>query len=109
LMMMEIMIDENNNIFYIEINPRFWGPLQLALDVNPGVLELFVRDSGINIEKKPILQKEICWYAWLNGSKQPNNRIYPALADYSESKIDEMLNVNDIYFGNDTIELHGNN
>ncbi|HEX6722069.1 MAG TPA: hypothetical protein VF107_10900, partial [Burkholderiaceae bacterium] len=29
--------------YYIEVNPRFWGPLQLALDACPALLDLYAR------------------------------------------------------------------
>ena len=106
LIMMELIIDKDLNIYYIEINPRFWGPLQLALDVNPKILELFVRDSGIDIKSKPISNKNKSWYSWSYGAKDSNCKYYPLLANFEKTEINKLLKENDLYLKSDTIDLH---
>lgn len=108
LLMMELIIDENSNIYYIEINPRFWGPLQLTLDTNPKILELFVSDCGIDIKSSPLPDKKDYWYSWSHGAKDPNCKHYPLLADYGDDEIKKLIEANDLYLKKDTLKLHNN-
>jgi hypothetical protein len=106
LIMMEILIDKDSNIYYIELNPRFWGPLQLALDVNPEILELFARDSGIDIKSMPASNKNDYWYSWSYGAKNSTCKNYPLIAHLDIEKINQLLRENDLYLKSDTLSLH---
>lgn len=65
--MLEIMLF-NNTLYYIEVNPRFWGPLQLTLDSCPEILDLFVLDNGV--PPNQIINRKSSYpnyYAWHGG------------------------------------------
>lgn len=104
--MMEIMLDHAGNKFFIEINPRFWGPLNLALKANPLMLQRYAKDVGMDFTpiKSPEL-KSPQWYAWAYGAQLKNCRRYSGLRLYSEAEIDQFILKNDIYADSDTIEL----
>jgi len=108
--MMEIIQDERGTLHYIEINPRFWGPLQLAVDACPELFALYFSDAGFHESKTPAALPAVDgwhWYAWLNGAKNSLCRRYPAATLMDERKIDEFLNKHDVYAREDTCKLHG--
>lgn len=110
--MMEVIQDEKDDFYYIEINPRFWGPLQLALDACPDILNLFVNDSigenkfkiNENFEENTIEH----WYSWKFGAEKNDLKKYPALINLERKKpIQDFLEEFDVYAKRDTILLHG--
>ena len=65
--MVEIRRNSDTN-YFIEINPRFWGPLQLAIDVCPQLLEKFVQMSVpdfSSVSKRNL--ESPCYYIWKGG------------------------------------------
>jgi hypothetical protein len=110
--MMEIIQDDAGRFHYIEINPRFWGPLQLALDACPDILTLFVHDAGIRLDldasTTEIASTSSYWYAWQKGALLPGCRRYPLLEQIErEQSLKDLLNSWDIYARPDTKRLHG--
>lgn len=108
-LMMEVIEDTVGRLHYIEINPRFWGPLQLALDVCPEILALFARDHGGS--PAPVrATSDVCsgWYAWAAGARRDaaGRRRYPGLASESDDDLRQLLERHDVYRGPDTCELH---
>lgn len=88
-LMMEVIQDGQGKLFYIEINPRFWGPLQLAVDAHPEMLDLFAADAGFESAasaRPPDTEREF-WYAWAEGAKTPDCRLYPAANALSITEI----------------------
>ncbi|MDJ0994708.1 MAG: hypothetical protein QNI90_14115 [Dinoroseobacter sp.] len=58
----------NARNYFIEINPRFWGPLQLAVDVCPKLLECFVRMALPRFSSTSKRNKlSPCYYVWKGG------------------------------------------
>lgn len=110
--MMEVIRDDDGHFYYIEINPRFWGPLQLALDKCPEILRLFVDDAGIEVDVDTNLigveSEDTHWYAWQRGAQTEGCRSYPALAHVETSlTLAELLDRWDVYARPDTQSLHG--
>lgn len=105
--MMEVLCDYSDKLYYIEINPRFWGPLQLSILKNQRLLELFINEYGEKTNKFYKKNNGTYWYAWAFGMKNHSCKIYPALKEIGELTADSPLIVNnDIYRGKDTILLH---
>lgn len=100
--MMEIIYGEDGQFYYIEINPRFWGPLQLALDACSEVLEMFVIEAGGEIKRPLFSNKQKSWYAWKTGAHLSECRSYPALVDVTVSEIKYLLSSHDVYAEEDT-------
>lgn len=104
--MLEV-IESGGRLYYIEVNPRFWGPLQLALDVCPEILRLFALDQGF--ESAPVMAGE--WpeqacYAWAYGAHLPGCVIHPAAQALLPIELDRLLTVHDVYARDDTQALH---
>ncbi len=80
------VIRRGEDLVFIELNPRFWGPMQLTVDAGAGILEAFVTDQlGSD---QPLSQSQTspdpAAYLWLNGllatirsGKQPRWHIKP--------------------------------
>ena len=100
--MMEIIEDKNGNLFYIEINPRFWGPLQLAVDACPRLLELFCADAGfiLPIQFRPHLPEQDIWYAWAAGARIPGCHVYPAAQHMTDTEMQSLLTQFDVFDSN---------
>jgi len=99
-LMMEVIQEVGTNTFhFIEYNPRFWGPLQLALDACPDVLRLFVNDAGgFDLPALPIeLTTREHWYAWAAGAHIPNCKRYPALDNLSQQALTDLLAQHDVF------------
>jgi predicted ATP-grasp superfamily ATP-dependent carboligase len=112
LFMMEVIKTNRNELYFIEINPRFWGPLQLSLTVCPEILYLYTKDAGLEITEKSnlIAKKDEAWYAWSFGAKnQKKLRVYPELPKgmSSVNKMNDVLKKYDIYNYSDTRKLTG--
>ncbi len=88
---------------YIECNPRLWGPLQLALDACPALLDLYARDHGAH----PLALTPAgapYYYAWAFGARTPQAVVHPAGAGLLER--DRLLRQHDVYARPDTAPLH---
>lgn len=110
--MMEVIRDDLGNFYYVEINPRFWGPLQLALDACPSILQLFVQDAGVQLDSEIHLVENVCdeahWYSWLFGAETAGYTRYPAAENIElTAPLDKLLNDWDVYARPDTSSLHG--
>ena len=108
--MMEVIRDAAGRLHYIEINPRFWGPLQLALDACPQVLALFAQDHGAPAPAAaaPMAATESPrWYAWAHGAQLNGCRRYPqAAALGNDAELQTLLARHDVYRGDDSHALH---
>ena len=106
--MMEIIRDEKNRLFFIEINPRFWGPLELGRKAFPNFLNRFIMDiegksMGPSVE---YVAEKVDWYSWAYGAKLENLHVYPSLKQLTLSiSLEEFLQINDVYNSPDTIDL----
>ncbi|KAA6184676.1 hypothetical protein F2Q65_11260 [Thiohalocapsa marina] len=102
--MMELISDAHGALHYIEINPRFWGPLQLVLTACPRLLILFARDHGATLaEPPPPPTAGPHWYAWAQGARQGDCRHYPGAQGLPAEKL---LLQHDVYAAADTQALH---
>ncbi|TDM08994.1 MAG: hypothetical protein C4K60_06450 [Ideonella sp. MAG2] len=101
--MMELISDAQGQLHYIEINPRFWGPLQLALSACPRLLTLFARDHGATVPEPVPASAGPHWYAWAQGARQGVCRRYPRAEGLPA---DELLQQHDVYGAPDTQALH---
>ena len=105
--MMEFLEDSNGTQYFIEINPRFWGPLSLAGKVCPELVARYLSDlNGQNIGAGGIrYSSEI--YAWMFGASVGDLKIYPAFEEYASGDISDFLSEHDVYNRDDTMQLHG--
>lgn len=104
--MLEVMASAQG-LYYIEVNPRFWGPLQLALDVCPEVLSLFAREQGFaDAPSLPSAHADSACYAWAFGAHQPGCVVHPAGQALLPVELDNMLYTHDVYARDDTLALH---
>lgn len=104
--MLEV-IASGRRLYYIEVNPRFWGPLQLALDVCPELLRLFAREQGFSgVPPLPATQPDEACYAWAFGAHQPGCVVHPAGQTMLPVELDNMLYTHDVYARDDTLALH---
>jgi len=97
---MEIIEGADGHIYFIELNPRFWGPLQLGVDACPEMLDLFIRDAGFDISEYLQTPKPIdgqYWYAWAEGAEMFGCRIYPAAKQYDRSHLQSLLRKHDVF------------
>ena len=83
LAMIEV-IRRGDEFVFIELNPRFWGPLQLTVDAGAGILEAFVADQLGRPEFGSQARAGDAPYLWLNGllanrraGKQPRWHVPP--------------------------------
>lgn len=110
-LMLEIIIDAAGKSNFIEINPRFWGPLQLALSACPRILKLFADDAGFFSSPENAADEDRVennhWYAWSLGAQLPGCKRYPALAAIEAlHPLPELLERWDVYAAPDTKYLH---
>ena len=101
--MMELISDAQGTLHFIEINPRFWGPLQLALTACPRLLILYARDHGAIVSEPPPTTAGPHWYAWAQGARQGNCRYYPGAHGLP---VENLLREHDVYAAPDTHALH---
>lgn len=95
-------IKELDNFYYIEINPRFWGPLQLANDMNPQILDAYLEEwFGRTVTSYKTDASG--FYAWNHGAQSQCLRKYPAIINLHDVK--DLLLENDVYSRQDTINL----
>lgn len=99
------LIASQGRLYYIEVNPRFWGPLQLALDVCPDILRLFARDQGCDTPAMPAQRPENAAYAWAYGAQQPGVVVHPAGLALDAQERERLLSAHDVYARDDTRAL----
>lgn len=106
-LMIEVMRAADGALHYIETNPRFWGPLQLALDACPALLAQFAKDHGATLPSLPPAPPGPHYYAWAHGAAQTGNRHFAALDDLPAARNpSEWLRRYDLYDAADTAALH---
>lgn len=106
--MMEVMRDRSGRLFYIEVNPRFWGPLSLSLKVCPTLLHRFAMDQDLTpLRSLPSQDGADQWYAWAFGALDGQCRRYPAVEAYTDADIATLLRQYDVYAARDTYPLSG--
>lgn len=109
-LMLEVLVDAQGQAHYIEINPRFWGPLQLALAACPEILRLFALDHGAT-PSRAVAAPEAPrphYYAWAHGARTAACRRYPAAAREGDAaRLEQLLETHDVYAAPDTAALHG--
>ncbi|WP_416560852.1 hypothetical protein ACHEXL_04630 [Limnohabitans sp. yimb22184] len=106
--MMEIIRDTNGQLYFIEVNPRFWGPLNLSLNASPALLHRFAVDAGLvpQMHTMPQSAEGIFWYAWAYGAQVDACRTYPAMPEWlTGSTLTPWLLQHDVYAQPDTIIL----
>lgn len=105
--MLEIIRDQDGQLHFIEVNPRFWGPLELARKACPDVLGRFLND--LDHESGPpsgcVATPPVHWYAWSFGAQQGACRVYPAVGDLPQTSISQLLLTHDVYAALDTQAL----
>ncbi len=112
-LMMEIIQTSDRSLFFIEINPRFWGPLQLGVDACPGMIDLYLEDAGLHTDLPPAPSMyatptdRIVWYAWKKGAQAPSCHLYPAAREISGQELPALLTAHDVYNRDDSRRLHG--
>lgn len=88
--MVEVRRTGEGRAVTIEANPRCWGPLQLTLDANMGLVEAFLADHGHTMPSRGPVQwgRHYCWsggvvQAWRRGSGLDAHdnlwRVWPSL------------------------------
>jgi hypothetical protein len=108
--MMEIIEGTDNQLYFIEINPRFWGPLQLTVDACPDIFNLYASDAelGGSIASQSLVQKTgTYWYAWAKGAQDAQCRLYPAADEFGDAELQNLLQIHDVYRRDDTRGLQG--
>lgn len=108
-LMMEVLADAHGRLHFIEINPRFWGPLQLTLDACPDVLRLFAADHGHRLVP-PTQGRAQAQYSWAQGALHRTDcKAYPSLtAELPPAAWPPELIRHDVYARPDTDALHLN-
>jgi hypothetical protein len=106
--MMEVIRDVHNKLYFIEINPRFWGPLELARQACPKILERFTADiDGSSMESGHTedSREHMHMYSWAYGAQSRPMKIYPAAHPFSPQQLQDFINTNDVYAQTDTSAL----
>jgi hypothetical protein len=103
-LMIEFIRSDDGTLHYIETNPRFWGPLQLALDACPAILELFVQDHGDTPRPLSPPAQAPHVYGWSAGARVPGTVVHPAGAALPDAL--RLLAEHDVYARPDTQALH---
>ncbi len=108
LAMIEV-IRRGDELVFIELNPRFWGPLQLTVDAGAGILEAFVADRLGSAELGARTLTGAASYLWLNGllatkaaGRQPRWHVTPPL---HPTRFVLRHLMHDIYLRRDTLGL----
>ncbi|AKJ38887.1 hypothetical protein [Methanosarcina barkeri] len=101
--MMTEFIKRKDELYYIETNPRFWGPFQLAIDHCSRIMDFYMKEwfgvctHGCNREATD-------YYAWYYGAKQSGLKKYPSINNINN--VDFLLEKYDVYNRGDTVDLH---
>lgn len=107
--MMEIIITGKGELKFIEVNPRFWGPLELARKALPNLISRFFSDLQLlqPPQEGSANNDTMYWYSWEFGARQSTCRKFSG-TDKLDDSIDmtELLIKHDIYAQEDTKELH---
>lgn len=96
-------IKSNGLFYFIEINPRFWGPLQLGLDFDSRFLNLYLKDQFGKMVMDFSKAEETKYYSWYFGAKNKPLKKYPGVD--SVNNLEETMLANDVYNRYDTLDL----
>lgn len=88
--MIEFIKTASDEIFFIEINPRFWGPLGLAIKCNSDLLKIFAADA---LDES--FEENDYWYSWKEGYDETSKK-YPCFSSI-EKEFKNLILKNDIY------------
>lgn len=104
--MMEVIEDSQGRLHFIEVNPRFWGPLELCRRAHPILLQRYVCDMT-DAPSPPTSLAAVpdAMYAWAFGAQQQPWRIYPAAAIFSNADLYYLLQTHDVYAASDAHAL----
>lgn len=108
--MLEVIEEADGQLNFIEINPRFWGPLQLGVDACPEMFDLYARDVGFEIKEITPCRLSVArtlWYAWFKGAQKRECRLYPAANQFNSAELQNLLVDYDVYSREDTRALQG--
>jgi len=103
--MIELM-ELAGQFYFIEANPRFWGPLQLAFSANPRFFELFLKDVGADVSS--VEGDDRHYYAWYQGYRHFGSscRVYPGgPSDFTDKQLEELMFESDVFHQEDTLAL----
>ncbi|WP_440953185.1 hypothetical protein [Methanococcoides sp. FTZ1] len=102
--MMAEFIKRDNRLYFIEINPRFWGPFQLAVEHCNKIMDSYLQEwFGLNTHGS--CNRDITnYYAWYYGAQQNDRRIYPNIMNIDN--VEFYLEKYDVYNHDDTADLH---
>lgn len=104
--MMEVIEDSRGRLHFIEVNPRFWGPLELCRRAYPVLLQRFVNDmTDVQGSASCVSEPRYAMYAWAFGAQQQPWRIYPAAANLSTADLHHQFDIHDVYAAPDTLAL----
>ncbi len=104
LFMIEFLKNDTS-FYFIEINPRFWGPLQLGVDIKSSFMDLFASEQfGKEVHRANKNEETDKYYAWYFGGKEKKElKKYPACEGINN--VDDLMWANDVYNRQDTIRL----
>lgn len=101
-LMVEVMMDGSRPV-YIECNPRFWGPLQLAVDACPELLVAFCEDAGFSVVRPtPRWGTRGHYYAWRSGDAFAGLRRF---TEEAECRLEALAMEHDVFDRPDTRAL----
>lgn len=106
-LMLELIQDQAGLHHFIEINPRFWGPLELTRRAHPAILYRFLAD--LNGRRLPPSTQDAhpgVMYAWSFGAQQSPLRTYPAAKPIPPDQLARLLSEHDVYASSDTNALY---
>jgi len=105
--MLEVIRDQDGQLHFIEVNPRFWGPLELARQACPDLLGRFINDLDHQLgpPSSCVSTASVYWYAWSFGAQQDACRVYPAADHLTQTILAELLLIHDVYAPADTQAL----
>lgn len=102
--MMTEFIKRRDELYYIETNPRFWGPFQLAIDHCSRIMDFYMREWFGICTCGSCNREATDYYAWFFGAQQTGLRKYPSLISIND--VDFLLETYDVYNRDDTADLH---
>jgi hypothetical protein len=102
--MMTEFIKRRDELYYIETNPRFWGPFQLAIDHCSHIMDLYIKE-WFGVYTHEFCNRETTnYYAWYFGAQQSELKEYPSIKSINEVNL--FLEKYDVYNRDDTADLH---
>ncbi|MBU5349298.1 ATP-grasp domain-containing protein [Paenibacillus lautus] len=105
IVMVEIKRAADND-YMIEANPRFWGPLQLTMDCNVPIVELWLKMCGCELQEEskaspPYVDGEYLWLSGLLKSIKNNDVMYHVNPEVIQHLPDYLLS--DVYLRKDSL------